>query len=1109
MTDLAQKAAEITPRNIGGLSRGKIVFGSQSDEEILDILRAQLEDPGRNTAFDSELQREMSLVQRRMGFSGVRVAQQENVVTPPPIAQEAPAVSPTSSLITGTEAEQRRLMSVGQTPIIPSKESPSFSELLSAGIKSQNIIGSAGQSFAAHLERLRAQQLARFEGSEDPNYDPFENIKGYEVWSKEFINANSVQEVEAIKRRIDSEMEVRRTLDEGGLLGLAAVVSAGVLSPEQWIPGSVAVVRSWRRGEDLVRGLAKGAAVGTAFGVASEAGLHATQVTRTAEESTWTIGSSALLMGILGGTASQIGRRGIEALSGSVKKDLTPPPHTQPDPRVEPNSAVPLETTGSAGAMRVQEPGQVLKGALGVEKLVGPVYPGMRTAMSPEVEVRRASSLLKMQPFYTLEHAEGIPAPISAEANVIARNADLVAILERYEDNYASYASRTPKAQRLTKDEFLTEITIAGNRNDKHAIAEVADAARFSRERGIDPITKDAVATKLLKEEQLKVSHGQSYWSYIWNPVRVAAERTRLVKIITDYWTQGDLARANAVRAENEALAKAGKSTKEVPFTDPLEVQEAAEQAVTNILGTSDGRTFYGIIPSKRGMMKDRTLDMPFDLISDFLETDASLVMKTYFRTMVPDIEIARNFGDVNMTDALRKIDDAYKDKVRRATTEKERASLERHRKDDVRDLKAMRDDLRGTYAAPQDPSSFMVRLGQGMREVNYMGKMGMVVESSIPDIANPVIVHGVMAWMRDGIIPMISNFRSFRLSAREAKLAGAITEGILDSRAKSMADIGDSYGRYSKFERGLHAVSHHFGNWSLINAWNTAMKSFASVLTQHFVLQAAVAGQRSAKQIEKLARLTISPEMAGRIAAEFRKHGERGTVWLANTEKWTDLEAVRHYRAAIIKDVDNMIVTPRIGDRPLMTSGEVGKLVFQFRSFAFATVPRILVSGLQQRDMATLNGVMLSMFLGMTVYALRQKHSGKPLSDDPGTWIREGIDRSGLLGWLYDTQNIVEKVTGGRVGLRALTGGEVSSRYVDRDITDAIAGPSIGMVGDIARTGRMLTDAAVGDDVSRSDVRAARRLVPFQNVFYLRWLFDKAQEGAEEAFGATNARRQ
>src|SRR5690606_12899199 len=125
------------------------------------------------------------------------------------------------------------------------------------------------------------------------------------------------------------------------------------------------------------------------------------------------------------------------------------------------------------------------------------------------------------------------------------------------------------------------------------------------------------------------------------------------------------------------------------------------------------------------------------------------------------------------------------------------------------------------------------------------------------------------------------------------------------------------------------------------------------------------------------------------RIADQFQRFGRRdGALAIAGTERWTDREAVTVFRMAVGKEVDRIIVTPGIGDRPLWMSSDAGKLIGQFKSFSLASAQRVALAGLQQRDAATLNGAILSIMLGMGVYAFKSWGANRPLSDDPAVWV-------------------------------------------------------------------------------------------------------------------------
>jgi hypothetical protein len=198
------------------------------------------------------------------------------------------------------------------------------------------------------------------------------------------------------------------------------------------------------------------------------------------------------------------------------------------------------------------------------------------------------------------------------------------------------------------------------------------------------------------------------------------------------------------------------------------------------------------------------------------------------------------------------------------------------------------------------------------------------------------------------------------------------------------------------------------------------------------------------------------------------------------------------------LKDVDVIINTPGAGDRPLWMSTELGKLVGQFKSFSFASHNRILLAGLQQRDAATLNGLLYSVALGSVIYGLKQSLSGQDISTDPAVVIREAVDRSGVTGFLFDAHNIVEKATRGSIGLGALGSGPQMSRYASRNALGALFGPTVGTAQELTQ----IIGAVSSGDVKKGDVHAIRKLLPYQNLFYLRHLLDVAEENVNEQLG-------
>ncbi|OAZ08044.1 hypothetical protein TH4_18475 [Thalassospira tepidiphila MCCC 1A03514] len=384
---------------------------------------------------------------------------------------------------------------------------------------------------------------------------------------------------------------------------------------------------------------------------------------------------------------------------------------------------------------------------------------------------------------------------------------------------------------------------------------------------------------------------------------------------------------------------------------------------------------------------------------------------------------------------------------------------------------------------------------------MNYLRLLGGMTLSAIPDIARPVMVHGLGRVMGDGLGPMVKNFKAFRLAGDEVRQAGTALDMVLDSRSMAIADVADDFGRHSKFERGIRYAADRFGVVSLMAPWNAAVKQFAGVVTMSRALDGVdkwTKGIADTATVENLARAGIDEDMARRIASEFAAHGDNvDGVKLANTANWTDRKAVQAFRAMIVKDVDRTIVTPG-QDKPLWMSTELGAVIGQFKSFSIASTQRVFLAGLQQRDAAFLSGMSMMVGLGMLSYYLKAKAAGYEPTDNPGTWIAEGVDRSGSLGWFFEVNNLAEKLTRGRVGVSALTGGPIMSRYASRNVIGALIGPTSGAISDAAQA----IGAMSAGDWRESDTSAMRRLLPYQNLFYMRWLLDEAERGINNQLG-------
>jgi hypothetical protein len=215
--------------------------------------------------------------------------------------------------------------------------------------------------------------------------------------------------------------------------------------------------------------------------------------------------------------------------------------------------------------------------------------------------------------------------------------------------------------------------------------------------------------------------------------------------------------------------------------------------------------------------------------------------------------------------------------------------------------------------------------------------------------------------------------------------------------------------------------------------------------------------------------------------------------VWITNAKNWDDPELERMWAAAVRKESDRVIIVPG-QEKPLFMSTEMGKTIGQFRSFILSATQRVFIAGLQNQDHNAVGGFASLVGMGMFTYYLKQQIAGREVSDDPAVWVAEGMDRSGVLGVLGEINNTVEKISSNSVGLRPLLGIDApASKQVSRSVAESALGPTFGslLTTTIAASNAITSEGEMTD----SDVRALRRLVPLQNLFYLRKGFDKVEE--------------
>jgi hypothetical protein len=528
---------------------------------------------------------------------------------------------------------------------------------------------------------------------------------------------------------------------------------------------------------------------------------------------------------------------------------------------------------------------------------------------------------------------------------------------------------------------------------------------------------------------------------------------------------------------------------------DEIEAKSIAQDVTNGILGTTRGQVSLSPeIVVKAGPLKDRTLTVPDELLSPFLINDAERLMVQYVSTVAPQIEVAKKFGSIDMKDQLQAIDDEFGAMIEAAPTDKAKRELTETLEARRKDILGVRDRLLGTAGAPSDPESWIVRGQHLIRDYNYVRLLGSQVFSSIADAGRIVTRHG-MTRTAVGMAKFATNMAKWKMARADAKRMGIGLDWTLNTRAQSLGDIGEFAN--TRAEQISQRMTSNFSRLTGMATWNSTMKFLTTALEQDAVLDAAERIAKgngvSAYKLTKLAQSGLDADMLKRIAAQAEKHGEHEGLRRGRSELWDDKEAQTLFEAAMLKASDIQVLNKGAGDTPLIMSNEMAKTIFQFQGFGMAAVNRLIIpasQGLARGDLAMLNGLMVMLGLGTARYYAKQVSSDQPIDSSPANLMREAVDGAGLTSYFVQPYDVVASIT----GLPRF------SRFSDRSISETLSGPTAGTLDD-------LVTAAGGfkDGLSRKDIHRIRKLMPYQNLFYIRRAINALEEETGDVIGASD----
>ena len=764
----------------------------------------------------------------------------------------------------------------------------------------------------------------------------------------------------------------------------------------------------------------------------------------------------------------------------------------------------------------------------------------------------------------------------SIETKLRMREVGSIEAMKEIKEQYLLYINRvqgkSPKTElginlhnrfndKMSLQEFATEVTKTRLNKMQHDVPEIAAAARITDIKVYKPIGKevqDLGIRKLPIERELAfwkstletmVKKGEGTKSFkskvdgttsqytrteIQNKITKLEERLkRTDKLVEDYiniiYNKTNIDRNKGLFKDivREDLIKQGKYINEKKLNvlvDDLAshfpFQRFEKTKYTDDINDLIYERYAFNRPRYARATRSRELNLlpetQIKLIDEgFIVSDIFSLMKTYYRQVTPDILFTLKYGDPNglgykyideansMTfPGLMQVANEYNLKAVKAKNKEAKAKIIKERNQVLEDLEAGVELVRGTYGLPADPHAWTSRAMRTMKHYNALTMLTGFFAATA-DVARIAMTSGIQRGFKTQFemwSDMLSSKKTgiFKAGKKEAQSFAEAVDMVTGQRAMLFSDIGDMFGMTSKIEGMMGKTANfNFMYVNLMSRWTEFMKSAASVTIGSRILEDSVKwgkGTLADKNKTKLAASGIDEAMAKKIASEFDKHGTKLKYnFMANTAEWTDDAAKQSFGAALNKDINITIVTPGKGDTPLFMNYELASTIVQFKKFAMAATQRMLLRGMQEKDMDFLFGSLLLMGTGMLVDAVyTELRFGKDYSKKSFTdKLLSAFDRSGLGGIYVDVNRSIEALTDNRIGIRPLLGeGKPYGSSMKSKV--GLIGPSASQIYNIFD---IMYDVG-GNKYNHYTARNVRRLIPFQNVWYLDWLFDDIEKG-------------
>jgi hypothetical protein len=352
-----------------------------------------------------------------------------------------------------------------------------------------------------------------------------------------------------------------------------------------------------------------------------------------------------------------------------------------------------------------------------------------------------------------------------------------------------------------------------------------------------------------------------------WDQDAIKANLEDFKRILTEWYTKNP---SVIVRGKD------GKSSRVMLDTSEQAIRGRVDETVDTILGIKDILDpeigYYGAGKSKH--FKHRLVDIPNELVLDYIQTNPVAVMKAYTQRTGARYEFARMFGGDTIDDVL---DDVFNQMMDAGKTQAQAHAAMK----DMRHL--YKRVIGGLLRDPDSRSQTTARILRNLAQLNYLGSAGI---STMTEPAKIMMEHGLGPTFR-GLFSIMKN-NQLKMGAKEGRLAAEGIDNLMNSaHLRLVDDVNNNPFRSDILDRAKSP----FYLLNGLGPITKIFKDFDAMMRSHTLIDYSVRwtqGKATKQEQEYLLRYNIDLEDAKKIANAPWQKSEAG-FYMANTEAWTN----------------------------------------------------------------------------------------------------------------------------------------------------------------------------------------------------------------------------